>query len=134
MRQEETWHQVKDQRQRGQALFDNIYDRHTTRVMKTMDTIYPDLAQTAHYHIYGSVLSDTTVLSARETSLIVVAGCFAQNLASQLRGHSYGAIHNGASQQDLQRVYETVIALCQYYGPAPIPSTSPKPITIKNKL
>jgi alkylhydroperoxidase/carboxymuconolactone decarboxylase family protein YurZ len=102
--------------------------------MKTMDTIYPDLAQTAHYHIYGSVLSDTSVLSARETSLIVVAGCFAQNLVSQLRGHSYGAIHNGASQQDLQRVHETVISLCQYYGPAPIPSILPKPITIGSKL
>ncbi|KAI8340876.1 AhpD-like protein [Chlamydoabsidia padenii] len=130
IRQEETWEQVKEQRQKGQALFDKIYDQHTSRVMTNMGTTYPDLAQTAHYHLYGSVLSDTTMVSAKETSLIVVAGCHAQDLPSQLRGHSYGAIHNGASPQDLQLVYQTVISLCRYYG-APIPSI---PKAIKSNL
>ncbi|CAO3580945.1 unnamed protein product [Absidia cylindrospora] len=130
IRKEDTWERVKEQRERGQALFDTIYNQHTARVMNTMATIYPDLAQTAHYHIYGSALSETAMVSAKETSLLVVAGCFAQHLPSQLRGHSYGALHNGASQSDLQHVYETVIALCQYYGTS-IPSL---PKAIKSKL
>lgn len=120
IRKEDTWEHVQEQRDRGQALFDKIYDRHTARVMNTMHNIYPDLAQTAHYHIYGSTLSHTSMVSAKETSLLVVAGCFAQDLPSQLRGHSYGALHNGATQDDLKLVYDTVISLCKYYG-APIP-------------
>ncbi|KAI8099341.1 AhpD-like protein [Halteromyces radiatus] len=130
IRQEDTWEKVTAQRQRGKKLFDTIYDRHTDRVMNMMATSYPDLAQTAHYHLYGSVLSDTTTVSAKETSLIVVAGCFAQNLPSQLRGHAYGAVHNGASQQDLQQVYESVVVLCRHYG-TPVPLIPPP---IESKL
>ncbi|CAO3647144.1 unnamed protein product [Cunninghamella blakesleeana] len=134
IRQEESWQKVSDQRQNGQKLFDVIYDRHTKKVMSTMDTIYPDLGQTARNHIYASVLSDTTLLSPKETSLVVVAGCFAQNIAPQLKGHSFGSLNNGASQNDLNILYDSVIALCQYYRiPIDIniiPKTSPK----KSKL
>ncbi|KAI9308727.1 hypothetical protein BJ944DRAFT_259712 [Cunninghamella echinulata] len=134
IRQEETWQQISDQRQRGQKLFDVIYDRHTKKVMNTMDTIYPDLGQTARYHIYGPILSDVTFLSPKETSLVVVAGCFAQNIPSQLRGHAYGALHNGATQDDLNILYDTVIALCHHYHIPLDVNIRPNTILKKSKL
>ncbi|ORX54967.1 hypothetical protein DM01DRAFT_1304536 [Hesseltinella vesiculosa] len=101
---------------RSETTWDQIYDRHTVRVMQSMHTMYPDLAQSAHHHLYSPLLSECAITSGRETSLIVVAGCFVQNVPSQLRGHIYGALNNGATKTDIERVHETVLVLCRHYG------------------
>ncbi|RCH81623.1 hypothetical protein CU098_008742 [Rhizopus stolonifer] len=80
-----------------------------------MYTSHPDLAQTALYQLYGPTLGETSVLNAKETSLVTVAGLMIQNVPLQLVGHAHGALHNGASQKEVQRVQSIVSTLAEYY-------------------
>ncbi|GAN07385.1 conserved hypothetical protein [Mucor ambiguus] len=115
LRKEESWSDVQNERQRGRSLFGTIYERHTDKVIKNMYSTHPDLAQTALNQLYGPTLSETSVLNARETSLVTVAGLMITNVPLQLVGHSHGAIHNGATQQDIKHVQSIVTALGDYY-------------------
>ncbi|KAG1047454.1 hypothetical protein G6F43_010094 [Rhizopus delemar] len=115
LRKEETWSDVQFQRQRGKELFDKIYSRHTEKVIKNMYSTHPDLAQTALHHLYGPILSDVSVLNPKETSLVVVAGLMAENIPLQLKGHRYGAIHNGATEQEIRKVESLVSELADHY-------------------
>lgn len=120
IRSEDTWEEVVQHRERGRALFAKIYDRHTDRVLTNMHSFYPDLCQTALYQIYGPVFSDTTVLGAKESSMVLVTGLKATDVASQLKGHAYGALHNGATKPELRCINVAVDLLCQHYK-LPIP-------------
>lgn len=84
-----------------------------------MHRYYPDLKQTALYHLYGPVLSETSILSGKESSLILVTGLKAQDVAAQLRGHAYGALHQGATRQDLDRIDTMVNMLFHHYRLSP---------------
>jgi alkylhydroperoxidase/carboxymuconolactone decarboxylase family protein YurZ len=77
---------------------------------------HPDLAQTALYHLYGPTLGETSVLDARETSLLTVAALMITNIPLQLVGHSHGALHNGATKDDLVRIQSIVSILADYYN------------------
>lgn len=116
IRSESSWEQVLDQRERGQRLFDTIYERHSQRVVEQMQSAYPDLAQTAIHHLYGPVLAETSIVSAKETSLLMVASLMVQDVPPQLKGHRYGALHHGATQQELGHVETLVHTLCRYYA------------------
>ncbi|KAI8144540.1 AhpD-like protein [Fennellomyces sp. T-0311] len=118
IRSESSWQDIVQERERGNQLFDAIYERHSSRVRQHMHTAYPDLAQTAINQLYGPILSETSIINAKETSLIMVAGLLAQDVPAQLRGHRYGALHQGATQQDLTRVEKLVDLLSRYYGSA----------------
>ncbi|KAI8993365.1 AhpD-like protein [Pilobolus umbonatus] len=106
---------LPDKPLRGMALFKNIYNKHTDKVIRNMRNTHPDLAQTALYHLYGPTLSDTSILTPRETSLITVTGLMIQNIPLQLTGHKHGALHNGATKEDLNRVQSIVSTLADYY-------------------
>lgn len=80
-----------------------------------MHNAYPDLAQTALFHLYGPILGETTVLNAKETSLVTCAALMIQNQPLQLTGHYYGALHNGATNDDVLRVQSIVEALADHY-------------------
>lgn len=80
-----------------------------------MYSTHPDLVQTALYQLYGPTLSETSVLNARETSLVTVAGLMITNVPLQLIGHSHGAIHNGATQEDIKHVQSIVSVLGDHY-------------------
>lgn len=80
-----------------------------------MYTSHPDLAQTALNQLYGPTLGETSILDARETSLVTCAGLMIQNVPLQLISHGHGAIHNGATQQDMDRVQNIVSILAEYY-------------------
>jgi alkylhydroperoxidase/carboxymuconolactone decarboxylase family protein YurZ len=101
---------------RGLSLFQQIYAHHTSRILTAMSNSYPDLAYTAIHHIYGGVLSETTILNARETSLIAVAGLIPLDCPSQLKGHLGGARNNGATEEDLRRVTELVKVVVRQWG------------------
>lgn len=116
LRKEDSWEAILNQRQRGRSLFDAIYERHSARVENQMHAAYPDLAQAAIHHLYGPVLSDTSVISACETSLIVVACLTVMDMPAQLKGHRYGALHLGATQEDLDRAQEIAQTLQTYYS------------------
>ncbi|KAI7850424.1 AhpD-like protein [Circinella umbellata] len=116
IRSESSWHDITQQRERGNQLFDAIYERHTQRVQEHMYNAYPDLAQTAIHHLYGPILSEPSIISAKETSLIMVAGLMVQNVPAQLKGHRYGALNLGNNQDDLNRVENLVDLLSRYYN------------------
>ncbi|KAI8356094.1 AhpD-like protein [Choanephora cucurbitarum] len=115
LRKDASWDDVQNERERGRKLFSKIYDRHTDKVISNMHNGYPDLAQTALHHLYGHVISETSVLSAKETSLVLVAALMAQNVPLQLVGHVHGAIHNGATDNEINRVKSIVTGLADYY-------------------
>ncbi|KAI8348309.1 AhpD-like protein [Blakeslea trispora] len=115
IRKDSSWTDIQNERERGRALFSKIYDRHTDKVIDNMHNGYPDLAQTALHQLYGHVLSETAILSAKETSLVLIAALMVQNVPLQLVGHVHGAIHNGATHDDIKRIQSIVTALANYY-------------------
>ncbi|KAI9489554.1 hypothetical protein BDB00DRAFT_607840 [Zychaea mexicana] len=115
-RKEDSWEAILRGRERGKALFAKIYDKHTERVLTDMHTFYPDLGQVAIHQLYGPVISNTSLLSGKESSLVLVTGLKAQDIAAQLRGHTYGALHQGATREDLSNINAMVNMLCKHYG------------------
>lgn len=115
-RTESSWNDIIKQRERGQHLFDTIYERHSKKVQENMYTAYPDLGQAAIHQLYGPVLAESSVISAKETSLIMVAGLMLQDVPAQLKGHRYGALHHGATQQDLERLEIMVDIIARHYN------------------
>ncbi|KAL8902097.1 MAG: hypothetical protein Q9192_000164 [Flavoplaca navasiana] len=66
--------------QRGQAFFDQIYGKVSKRVMGQMDQSgTEDLGITARL-MYGYILSNTSVLTALESSFVLLAGLIPQDV------------------------------------------------------
>lgn len=82
--------------------------------------------------MYGYILSNTSVLTAAESSFVLIAGLIpqdvgrlAQTLLSkadqrqvnpQLKGHLKGALNNGATLEEVRAVRDIVIKVCQASG------------------
>ena len=65
---------------RGQRFFDQVYGKVSKRVMSQMDRSgTEDLGITARL-MYGYILSNTNVLTASETSFVLVAGLIPQDV------------------------------------------------------
>ena len=65
---------------RGRNFFDKVYGKVSKRVMSQMDRSgTEDLGITARL-MYGYILSNTNVLSASETSFVLVAGLIPQDV------------------------------------------------------
>ena len=65
---------------RGQRFFDQVYGKVSKRVMSQMDRSgTEDLGITARL-MYGYILSNTNVLTAGETSFVLVAGLIPQDV------------------------------------------------------
>lgn len=66
---------------RGQAFFDRIYGKVSKRVMGQMDRSgTEDLGITARL-MYGYILSNTSVLTAAESSYVLLAGLIPQDVS-----------------------------------------------------
>lgn len=101
---------------RGSAFFDQTYGKVADTVMENMEESgTEDLGATARL-IYGYIVSNTTVLSAMETSFILIAGLIPQDVNPQLKGHLHGAINNGATKEQVAAVREVVIRICEAGG------------------
>ncbi|KAL8791545.1 MAG: hypothetical protein Q9195_005873 [Heterodermia aff. obscurata] len=101
---------------RGQNFFDKIYGKVSKRVMGQMDRSgTEDLGITARL-MYGYILSNTSVLTAAESSLVLIAGLIPQDVNPQLKGHLKGALNNGAKTSEIQAVREIVIIICEASG------------------
>ncbi|KAI9798380.1 MAG: hypothetical protein M1835_000043 [Candelina submexicana] len=102
--------------QRGQTFFDRIYGKVSKRVMGQMDRSgTEDLGLTARL-MYGYILSNTSVLTAAESSLVLMAGLIPQDVNPQLKGHLKGALNNGATVEEVKAVREVVIRICEACG------------------
>lgn len=70
---------------RGQTFFDKLYGKVSKRVMGQMDRSgTEDLGLTARL-MYGYILSNTNVLSAAESSFVLLAGLIPQDVRSRPR-------------------------------------------------
>ncbi|KAI9724820.1 MAG: hypothetical protein M1812_000096 [Candelaria pacifica] len=101
---------------RGQTFFDKIYGKVSKRVMGQMDRSgTEDLGLTARL-MYGYLLSNTSVLTAAESSFVLLAGLIPQDVNPQLKGHLKGALNNGATIEEVKAVREVVIQICEASG------------------
>ncbi|KAI8073153.1 hypothetical protein BC940DRAFT_250644 [Gongronella butleri] len=102
-------------RDRGQQLFDTIYERHAKRVQSALDTAYPDLWTHTIVNSYGYMLSDTTYVTAMETSFIVLAALSCDHCDLEIKGHFHGAMHNGATLDQLRTLQEIVKTIAAFF-------------------
>ena len=66
--------------------------------------------------LYGYVLSNISLLSARDTSFCIIAGLIPQDVNPQLKGHLKGALNNGASVEQINAVREVALWICEEVG------------------
>jgi len=66
--------------------------------------------------LYGYLLSNTAILTAGETSLVLVGGLVPQDVNPQLKGHLRGAVNNGVSVEGVRACREVVMWICEGSG------------------
>jgi alkylhydroperoxidase/carboxymuconolactone decarboxylase family protein YurZ len=111
--------------QRGQSFFEAVYGKITRRVMGQMDRSgTEDLGLMARL-MYGYVLSNTSVLSAAETSFVMIAGLIPQDVNPQLKGHLRGALNGGATVEQVKAVRSVVVEICMASGMKMLDDSSP---------
>lgn len=101
---------------RGSSFWQKVYGKISARVKNQMATAYPDLWEFAYLHVYAPLLSFTKIISAKETSLCVVACLIPQDVNPQLKGHLKGAVNNGATKEELEDVRNLVFSICDWSG------------------
>ncbi|KAI5951232.1 hypothetical protein KGF54_004306 [Candida jiufengensis] len=101
---------------RGSNFWNAVYTKISNRVKNQMLTAYPDLWYFAYHHVYAPLLSFTKIMSAKETSMCVVACLIPQDVNPQLKGHLKGALNNGATKEELNDVRSLVFNICDWAG------------------
>lgn len=66
--------------------------------------------------MYTYVLSNTTILTAAETSYVMVTGLIPQDVNPQLKGHLVGALNNGAKKEEVRAIREVVLEIAERAG------------------
>jgi hypothetical protein len=110
-----------------------IYGKVSKRVMGQLDRSgTEDLGLIARL-IYGYIVSNTNVLTAAETSFVLIAGLIPQDVSPnsklrrlfrsssckvnpQLKGHLRGALNGGATTEEVRAVRDVVIQICEASG------------------
>ena len=73
--------------ERGMSFFRQIYQRHTPKVLATMDTTSGgDLTHFAINCIYGELLSEHSIIGGQETGLLEFVCCLADGCGPQAKG------------------------------------------------
>lgn len=102
--------------QRGLKHWNHIYSKVSKRVVNNLNSAYPDLWYYILVHVYGPLLSFDEVLSAEETSLIVIASLVPQDVSPQLRGHLKGALNVGCDSETIEAVRNLAVVISQWCG------------------
>ncbi|KAK4936425.1 hypothetical protein LTR10_022699 [Elasticomyces elasticus] len=88
---------------RGMSFFRQIYQKHTSRVLATMDTTSGgDLTHFAINCIYGELLSEHSIIGGLDTGLLEFVCCLADGCGPQAKGHFFGSLNLGASNETLR--------------------------------
>ena len=101
---------------RGEKYFSKTYGKVTRRVMSQLDRSGTEDLGIAARLMYGYILSNTSVLSACESSYVLLAGLIPQDVNAQLKGHIIGAQNFGADAEEVRAVREVVIRVCEAAG------------------
>lgn len=111
--------------QRGLNFFQDVYGKINRRVMGQMDRSgTEDLGLVARL-MYGYVLSNTAILTAAETSFVMIAGLIPQDANPQLKGHLRGALNGGASVDQVKAVRNVVVEICRAAGMEKLDASKP---------
>ncbi len=87
-------------RERGLSLFHRIYARQANPVLDRLEAILPGYSSWIIEHAYGRVLSRPE-LPAEQRELLAVAALSAMRCPNQLESHARGAIHLGATRDQV---------------------------------
>ena len=101
--------------ERGQRFFAKTYGKVADQIMNSMASSSEDLSTSALLS-YSYILSNTKVLSARESSLALIAGLIPQDVNAQLKGHLRGALNHGSTIEEVKAVRKAVILICMASG------------------
>ncbi len=94
-------------KRRGTRLCREIYRGQYTRLVANMRRLHPDLADWMIWEGYGKVLS-RPFLSARVRELLIVAMTAVLKVERQFHSHVKGALHVGASVEEVCLVFREV--------------------------
>lgn len=101
---------------RGSDFWQSVYGKIGNRVKTQMFNAYPDLWQFAYNNVYGPVLSFVDIISAKETSFVVISALIPQDVNPTLKGHLKGALNQGATKEDIESVRGLTLDICDWSG------------------
>lgn len=102
--------------QNGLRHWNSIYNKVSTRVVNNLNSSYPDLWYYTLVHVYGPLFAFDEILSAQETSLMIIASLVPQDVNPQLRGHLKGALNIGCDKETVEAVRGLAILISQWCG------------------
>jgi 4-carboxymuconolactone decarboxylase len=94
---------------RGMRFFDRVYGADASRVRVNLRALDPDVADWVAHDAYGKVLSRAGLPEATR-ELIGVVLLASQGLRNQLSGHVRGALHCGATREDVAAFLDAAAA------------------------
>ncbi|MHC5066164.1 MAG: carboxymuconolactone decarboxylase family protein [Planctomycetota bacterium] len=92
---------------RGLALFEQIYAGQSEAVLKNLEAVLPGYSAWIIEHAYGRVLSRPQ-LSPMERELLAVSALSAMRCPNQLKSHARGALHLGASREQVRAAIDVL--------------------------
>ncbi|GEQ66540.1 hypothetical protein JCM33374_g203 [Metschnikowia sp. JCM 33374] len=101
---------------KGSDFWCMIYGKIRNRVRHQLYNAYPDLWQYAYNDVYGSILSYTGVLDAKETSFCVICSLIPQDVNPTLKGHLKGALNVGATKEEIEQIRLLTFDICDWNG------------------
>lgn len=101
---------------RGSEFWQAVYGKIGNRVKSQMFNAYPDLWQYAYNNVYGPILSFTDVISAKETSFVVISALIPQDVNPTLKGHLKGALNQGATKEEIESMRCLTFDICDWSG------------------
>ena len=65
---------------------------------------------------YGLFLSETSILSAQETELVVLPAIMTQNLPKETAWHLQGCLRVGICREDVEKIQQSIEVLAKFAG------------------
>ena len=75
-----------------------------------------DLSEFAVDCVYGDLMAETSILSAKDTGLLEFACCYASGAYLQAKGHMYGSRNLGNERRDVEGVAKLCHAISDALG------------------
>ncbi|KAI9280376.1 hypothetical protein BY458DRAFT_487371 [Sporodiniella umbellata] len=104
----------KEYTKMGIDFYDKIYDNNSDLFKTRMYSAYPDLEKTCRDVCYP-VYTEFSVLSPKETSVVLMSSNMIQNTLTQYNIHHQGLLNNGATKKEVENIKSLVAKMGGYY-------------------
>jgi 4-carboxymuconolactone decarboxylase len=94
---------------RGAAVFEQVYGAQYEKLLENVARLHPDLERWMVVEGYGKVLG-RDALDLRTRELCIIALLATQNALPQLYSHLRGALHVGATQEEIRETLALALA------------------------